>query len=300
MEMAGRARLRRAATLLGGFVVLLSVVSGPAQAASAPGRARVRPCSAGLVALTFDDGPSRTQTPRLVGMLLDSTVPATFFMVGNRIDSAPGVARRVAREGFVIGNHTWSHPQLPSLSDHDVRGQLVETGRAFRKAHVRPSRLMRPPYGAINPRVRSVIGAVHLTPVLWTVDSRDWTGGSSAQIADRILAQLRPHRRNVVLQHDGINNSPNSVGAVPIVIHRARQRGYCFAGLDNEGRLRKATSTVGLPSGTMRSWVGLPNSAAATTPASSVAPVAATAGKSAPTVRRPVRVSEFDPWFDLR
>ncbi len=244
MEKAGLARLSRAGVLLGCCLVAACLLVGSTLLVSSPASAataRKRPCSAGLVALTFDDGPSRTQTPRLVDILTERNVPATFFMVGNRIQSAPGVGRLVARKGFVVANHTWSHPQLPSLSDAEVRDQLRDTGLAFRRARIPHSQLMRPPYGAITPRVGKVVRDMGLTSVLWTVDSEDWAGGSSEQIADRILAQLRPHRRNVVLQHDGVTNSPNSVGAVPIVIKKARQRGYCFTDIDAAGRMRRET-----------------------------------------------------------
>jgi hypothetical protein len=96
---------------------------------------------------------------------------------------------------------------------------------------------MRPPYGAIDARVRRLVADLGLTPVLWTIDSRDWAGGDAQQIASRILAQLRPHQRNVVLQHDGVTNSPASVSAVPYVVRAARRRGYCFTSLNDAGRM---------------------------------------------------------------
>ncbi len=95
---------------------------------------------------------------------------------------------------------------------------------------------MRPPYGAVDDRVRGAIRAVGLLPVLWDVDPRDWEGASSGVIASRILAGLRPGRRNIVLQHDGIANSPASVAAVPRVVREARARGYCFVALDENGQ----------------------------------------------------------------
>ena len=216
------------------MLVCLAVVfaaPGPATAA-----AKKKPCPSGLVALTFDDGPSPTQTPRLVKILREKRVPATFFMVGQRVRSAPDVARLVQRSGFGIANHTWAHPLLTSISDRAVRDQLTATAKELRRHGVKPGPLMRPPYGGINGRVRHDIAGTHLVPVLWSVDSRDWAGGNARQIADRILAQLRPHGQNVVLQHDGVNNSPNSIAAVPMVVTEARRRGYCFTALDARGQ----------------------------------------------------------------
>jgi peptidoglycan/xylan/chitin deacetylase (PgdA/CDA1 family) len=192
-------------------------------------------CRAGLVALTFDDGPSSTVTPRLVKILTKRKVEATFFMVGSRIHTAPAAARLVQRSGFTIGNHTYTHAQLTHLSDARIRHQLRSTRREMREHGVTPSNLMRPPYGDISRRVRIDIRGLGLVPVLWTIDSRDWAGGTSQQIADRILGALRRHGTNVVLQHDGVTNSPNSVGAVPIVVRKARERGFCFTHIGPHG-----------------------------------------------------------------
>jgi peptidoglycan/xylan/chitin deacetylase (PgdA/CDA1 family) len=195
----------------------------------------VTPCSAGLVALTFDDGPARGLTPRLVALLRQYDVPATFFMVGSRVHTAPRAARLVARAGFTIGNHTWSHTRLTRLPDRKVRSEMRRTTRELRAAGIRPSTLARPPYGDVDARVRRDLSSLGLVPVLWNVDSGDWRGGTTRQIVRSILRQLRPHRSNIVLQHDGVRNSPASVAAVPMVIRAARRRGYCFAGLDRWG-----------------------------------------------------------------
>jgi peptidoglycan/xylan/chitin deacetylase (PgdA/CDA1 family) len=171
-------------------------------------------------------------------MLTARKVPATFFMVGSRIHSAPGAAKLVQRSGFTIGNHTWSHAELPALSDGGIRRQLRSTRREMREHGLAPSDLMRPPYGAITRRVRHDVRALGMVPVLWTIDSRDWTGGTPRQIADRILGALRKRGTNIVLQHDGVTNSPNSVAAVPRVVREARRRGYCFTDLGPRGRPR--------------------------------------------------------------
>ena len=200
------------------------------------GRAAPRPCSAGLVALTFDDGPSPKATARLVRILTARHVPATFFMMGSHVRTDPADARLVARNGFAVGNHTWSHPVLTRLSDAAVRHELVSTTSEQRRKGIRPSGLMRPPYGVINSRVRRIVLQQKLVPVLWTIDSRDWAGGTPRQIAARVLGALRKHRTNIVLQHDGVRRSPISVSAVPGIIDGARRRGFCFAALDRAGR----------------------------------------------------------------
>ena len=213
--------------------VPMALVATPSAAGSSAGGRR---CSAGLVALTFDDGPSTSVTPRLLDVLESRGVPATFFVVGQRAASAPAVLKDAAKRGFVIGNHTNGHEQLPSLSDEAIRATLRATRRAIRRAGVKPSRLMRPPYGAVNDRVRSVVAGMGLTPVLWDVDPQDWKPRTSGDIAAGVLGALTPHGSNVVLLHDGVGNSPSTLAAVPRIVREARRRGYCFALLDGKGR----------------------------------------------------------------
>ncbi len=207
-------------------------VTGPSAAAVAATRAA---CSAGRIALTFDDGPS-DETGRLVRILRHANVPATFFMVGQRVAAAPRMARRVERAGFLVANHSWAHADMTTQSTAEVTASLRSTQRALRRAGTHPTPLMRPPYGALDDAARQGIRAAGLTPVLWTIDSRDWTGGTAQQIAARIVSALRPGATNIALQHDGIAHSRVSIDAVPLVIRAARNRGYCFAALDEKGR----------------------------------------------------------------
>lgn len=220
--------------------VLPAGSTGPAAAAPVPADpapadpAPARRCT-GRVALTFDDGPAPRVTPALLRELRRLGVPATFFMIGERVAASPATARLVQRSGFGIGNHTWSHPDLRTLTPRQVRRELARTHQALREAGVTPSDLARPPYGALDPAARRALRAEGLVPVLWTIDSRDWADGTAHQIARRVLRALRPGD-NVVLQHDGVARSPISVAAVREVVRAARQRGYCFTGLDRSGR----------------------------------------------------------------
>jgi peptidoglycan-N-acetylglucosamine deacetylase len=241
-------RISVRATSVIGFVTLsicLSLLSStPTAVASAQTQSTVAPevasrqkCRSGYVSLTFDDGPSATVTPQLVKILLRKKVPATFFMVGERVASAPSTAKLVASSGFRIANHSYGHEDLTTLTRREIRKTLRTTKRALRAADVRkPIKLMRPPYGAINRRVKRTIRRAGYVPVLWNADSLDWSGGSVRTITKRVLQALSPGG-SIVLQHDGINNSPNSVAAVPGIIKKARARGYCFTGLNAKGRL---------------------------------------------------------------
>jgi peptidoglycan/xylan/chitin deacetylase (PgdA/CDA1 family) len=220
-----------AAAIVVAAIVPGIVVTGPSAVAVVGARAG---CPSGRIALTFDDGPS-DETGRLVRILRHANVPATFFMVGQRVAAAPRVARRVERAGFLVANHSWAHADMRTQSTAEVSASLRGTQRALRRAGTHPTALMRPPYGALDDAARRGIRAAGLTPVLWTIDSRDWTGGTAPQIAARIMSGLRPGATNLVLQHDGIGHSPVSIDAVPLVIRAARKRGYCFTALDENG-----------------------------------------------------------------
>ncbi len=221
-----------AAAIVVAAIVPGTAVTGPSGAAVAAARTG---CPSGPIALTFDDGPS-DETGRLVSILRQANVPATFFMVGQRVAAAPRVARHVERAGFLVANHSWAHADMRTQSTAEVSASLRSTQRALRRAGTHPTTLMRPPYGALDDAARKGIRAAGLTPVLWTVDSRDWTGGTAQQISARIVSALRPGATNLVLQHDGIGHSPVSIDAVPLVIRAARKRGYCFTALDEKGR----------------------------------------------------------------
>jgi peptidoglycan/xylan/chitin deacetylase (PgdA/CDA1 family) len=241
-------RLARGLAAVAGAALLAPMIGAPAQADL---RHHRHPCSHGLIALTFDDGPSASVTPGLLSYLQRHHLPATFFVVGERIPGNHRLLRRMARHGFRIGNHTYHHENLPTLSNAQIHRTMAHTRRALRRAGVRQSPLMRPPYGSINRRVRKVIHRMGMVPVLWTVDSLDWTGISTSAIVHHVLSQL--HRgHNIVLQHDGVANSPSSVAALPRIVESARKRGYCFGRLDNRGHVRRVVPRVSISDTSVR------------------------------------------------
>ncbi|KAA1428889.1 polysaccharide deacetylase family protein [Nocardioides antri] len=227
-------RAARALALLGAIALLLALLEAP-RMESVAAAARAGGGCTGRIALTFDDGPAAGPTDDLLHILRERRVPATFFMVGQRVAAAPRLARAVERKGFLIANHSYAHVRMTTQTRAQVAETLRATDRALRRVGTHPTRLMRPPYGALDADARAGIRDAGMVPVLWNVDSQDWAGGTSAQIAARILDRLRPGD-NIVLQHDGVTRSPISVDAVPAVVRGARRRGYCFTALDESGR----------------------------------------------------------------
>ncbi|HYJ74318.1 MAG TPA: polysaccharide deacetylase family protein [Kineosporiaceae bacterium] len=191
------------------------------------------------MALTFDDGPShyRTQTLRT---LRRTHVPATFFDVGMRVAANPQFAQFEARQGHLVLNHTWSHPHLPALTPAQVRRQVLRTERVLRQAGApMPFKLLRPPFGDVDAAVDAQLTRLGYHHVTWDVVATDWdVATTSAEIRDTIVKAFRPGL--VILMHDGAidsANGPADEAALPQIIRRAKQLGYCFGQVDAVGHV---------------------------------------------------------------
>lgn len=131
-----------------------------------------QPMAENLCALTFDDGPAPT-TPRLLDMLADYGIPATFFLLGKNAAYFPEIVHRMVAEGHEVGNHTWSHPNLKRMSTDSQARQIRETDTVLRSFGASPV-YMRPPYGAFDERTVKIAEDMGLSVILWSMDSYDW------------------------------------------------------------------------------------------------------------------------------
>lgn len=175
------------------------------------------------VALTFDDGPSR-YTPRLLDLLWEERVPATFFVVGQQVDAYPAYSRRAYVEGHPIANHTWNHTQLTTLNASGQRSQLERVNTELAQHRIPRTEIMRPPYGSYNATTRTMGYPV----IIWDVDPRDWENSpSAATVRSRVVNGTRSG--SIVLQHD---IHPNSVEAVRGIIDDLHARGYTLVTVD--------------------------------------------------------------------
>jgi peptidoglycan/xylan/chitin deacetylase (PgdA/CDA1 family) len=202
---------------------------------STQGRLIERVQAAGVVALTFDDGPDPQWTPRILDILRREHVPGTFFVVGTEAEKYPGLLRAEVADGDVVGNHTYSHLNLSNLptwrADTEILGgETVIEGIIG----VRP-RLFRPPYGAgdrkgSQPGADQLANDLHQHVVDWNDDPTDWLRPGAATITSRVLAGAT--ERTVVLLHDGGGNRLDTVKALPAIIQGFRDRGYLFTTVD--------------------------------------------------------------------
>ncbi|MFI5428109.1 polysaccharide deacetylase family protein [Aeromicrobium sp. UC242_57] len=226
--------LRRCLSALVATILLITALTlSPATAAAA-----IRPippdlaCRHGKVALTFDDGPHKTNTPRLLKVLRKQRAQATFFVTGQNAQRHPALLRQMVRDGHAVEVHSWDHPDLTSRPNRSVKRQLHLTKQAIRRAIRQSPTFYRPPYGATDKRVRKIARRYGLREVLWTVDTDDWRNRSTKQITRSALAGLRRHRENNILMHDAVGNSPRTIKAVPAIVKGARKKGYCVVPLE--------------------------------------------------------------------
>ena len=176
------------------------------------------------VAMTFDDGPHPQNTPRLLDILRARNIKATFYVIGGNVDRYPQIVRRIVAEGHEIGNHTYTHRKLTSLSDSEVTKEMQRTEDAIvRAAGVKP-RTMRPPYGALLQRQRSnVFGGFGYPTIMWSVDPNDWKRPGPSVVKSRILDGA--HNGAIILAHD--LHAP-TVDAMPGTFDGLLSRGFQF------------------------------------------------------------------------
>jgi peptidoglycan/xylan/chitin deacetylase (PgdA/CDA1 family) len=217
------------------------------------------------IALTFDDGPHATLTPKLLDLLASRHIKATFFVLGECVEQNPQILQRAAREGHEIGNHSWSHPQLNRLSDEGVRSQLKRTDDLIKSLiGIRPT-LFRPPYGALTSRQKKWIPEEFgYKIILWDVDPLDWKEPGPATVTNRILKNSRPG--SIVLSHD-IHRG--TIESVPATIDQLLAKHFKFVTVSE--LISLATPEPPKPA----------RKAAASGPATTASPAAATAGSPA-------------------
>jgi len=150
------------------------------------------------VALTFDDGPG-TYTKLAIAKLRKHDVKATFFIVGRNIPLLPGAIRQERALG-AVGDHTFTHPLLTSLSPALAESEIVRTQAAVEHASGGPVFLFRPPYGAHNATIDSIAREHNLLEILWTVDSADSLGANYAQIERNVIGGMRAGA--IILMHE--------------------------------------------------------------------------------------------------
>lgn len=224
----------------GAFLCVLGLVlllPGPEPVRTAGAPAEVTLDSPPLVALTFDDGPRSSTTGPLLDGLALREVPATFFLVGNRIPGNEDLVRRMAAEGHQIGIHTYDHVELKGLSRQDFDLQVGKTRALITQLGGEGNYWLRPPYGLMDRQADQWCGG---PVILWSVDPEDWKDDD----IDRIVAAVVEHVSNgdIILLHDLF---PSSAQAALRVVDTLLARGCCFVTVEQLMAERGVTPEVG-------------------------------------------------------
>jgi peptidoglycan-N-acetylglucosamine deacetylase len=156
------------------------------------------------ITFTFDDGPSSSNTPKLLDILSKYGISAVFFVLGERLKTktARAIVQRAKREGHIIGNHSFDHTNLRTLSRTQVLEQLKKTEELISECTGSGCDLFRPPYGSTNSTVGDVLKELGYTQVLWSVDTMDWKYKQEGAWVDYGLQQIKAREDSIVLMHD--------------------------------------------------------------------------------------------------
>jgi peptidoglycan-N-acetylglucosamine deacetylase len=178
-------------------------------------------CSNGYVALTFDDGPNASTTTLLLGVLKTAGVRATLFNIGQNVAANPTLVAAEQAAGMWIGNHTYTHADLNSLSQAAIQSELTSTQQAIVAAGGTAPTIFRPPYGNHNATVDAVVAGLGLKLVTWDVDTQDWNGVSTASIVGTASTVAGG---GLILMHDGFQTTRD---AIPQIVANLTARSLC-------------------------------------------------------------------------
>lgn len=181
------------------------------------------------VALTFDDGPDRVETNAVLDVLERYGVPATFFLLGSNIPGHNDVIARLVAEGHVVANHSTTHPDFRTLTEEQLRNELLTVENAVYDVTGLRTALMRPPYGFVNDDVLRQISNLGYRAIQWSADTKDWRDKD----IDQVLINTMPNIRDgsIILMHDYLTQSVTKE-VLPEIIHSLRSQGYSFVTVD--------------------------------------------------------------------
>jgi len=178
-------------------------------------------CANGYVGLTYDDGPNASNTTNLLNALKQAGLRATMFNLGQNAQNNPSLVRDQVNAGMWVGNHSYTHPHMTTLSSSQMSSEITRTQQAIQTATGSAPKLFRPPYGETNATLKSIETQNGLTEVLWNVDSQDWNGATTAQI---VAAAGRLQNGDVILMHDQYQTT---LQAIPQIAQNLKSRGLC-------------------------------------------------------------------------
>lgn len=176
------------------------------------------------IALTFDDGPNAKYTEKLLEGLKERGVQATFFLLGERVELSPDIVKKMHADGHLIGNHSYEHVNLSTLSDEAAIVQVNKTNEAIYKVTGEFPEYIRPPYGCWKSNLDYKTTMIE---VLWNVDPLDWKTDNANAVVQRVVNDVEEN--DIILLHDA---SESSVNAAFQIVDKLQEEGYVFVTVD--------------------------------------------------------------------
>jgi peptidoglycan-N-acetylglucosamine deacetylase len=180
------------------------------------------------IALTFDDGPAGTKTARILDILKENKMEATFFCIGKNIEGNEELLKRISKEGHIIGNHSYTHHRFFDLfSSRKMLSELQEMNRVCFNITGLSPRFFRPPYGVTNPNLKKAVLKGGFISIGWSIRSFDTVIRHEARLLNKILSALKPGA--ILLLHD---TSETTLKILPRLLNAIRDKGYRVVRLD--------------------------------------------------------------------
>jgi len=180
------------------------------------------------IALTFDDGPDNNYTVKILDILKQNNIKATFFVVGRNAKTYPNVIKRIENEGHIIGSHTYNHADLNRLTPDQVRAEMLDTEAILDSIVGHHLPIIRPPYGHNSVEATKTISDMGYKIIDWSVDTQDWAGTPPSKIMEYVLKDTRSG--SIILHHcsPGKLGLENTINVLPTEISTLKSKGYQF------------------------------------------------------------------------
>lgn len=176
-----------------------------------------------MVALTFDDGPDRINTPQIIAALKQQNVRGTFFFIGQKVQQNPDIVKSAYDNGNVIGSHGFYHHELTKENATELRQDLLKSSEAIRTAIGRSPALLRPPYGDTDKKVINAAKEQQYKIIIWSIDTLDWSQKEQGNIQKNVFDNVR--NGDIILMHSD-DDKTETAKAVPAIIKELKSRGF--------------------------------------------------------------------------
>ena len=178
------------------------------------------------LSLTFDDGPNKIQTPKVLKILKQHNIKATFFVIGENIEYQKDILKMVNEQGHEIGNHFYTHDNINKLTKEEIKANIIKNNELIYSVIKKKPKVVRPPYGIVTDDLKEVCGELGMSIILWTddKDSKDWELTKDSDIINNLTKKVS--NGDIFLFHDSNKKFTNTLSAIDVIIPTLKKKGY--------------------------------------------------------------------------